>query len=136
MDKAREETDKKLQAIEQKIGRVYENSSALKRMAEKYINYMDKVQKKTERSYLAFQKAKDIDDRERLKKLYTDELEALTDGSAEYHKIVNDFIRIMSEVNQQAIDKANDKMAEIYALNYNQLAVDCKRIGITVNDER
>lgn len=133
MDKVRQETDKKLNAMEAKIGRIYENSPALKSIEKEFMAYMKMVQKRTESSYKAYIEENDKDIKEKLKRAYVDEIEGLTIKSAEYNKLVKKFTQVMAKVNQQALDVANNSMSEIYSMNYNQVAVECKRVGIKVN---
>jgi len=133
MDKIRQETDKKLNAMEAKIGRIYENSPALKRVKKEYLNYMDMVQKRTESSYKAYINESDKDIKEKLKQAYTAEIESLTIRSAAYNKIIKKFTKALAKVNQEALNVVNGTMTEIYCINYNQVASECTRVGIKVN---
>lgn len=136
MDKALKQTNKKLKDMEREIGRVYENSSALKRAKKEYMDYMDIVQKRSENDFLAFKQADNIDDREALKKVYMGKIEALTIKSDQYKKIIKRITDALSEANQQALDITNSGMEEIYAINYNEVAEDCKKVGIKVDGEK
>lgn len=129
MDRARTKTDQKLNKMESQIGRIYESSPALKRIEKEYAEYMKMVEKKTESAYKAYKESDDAD----LKKAYTDAVRALTIESKEYKKLVKKFTEIMAQVNQEALDLVNSSMSEIYALNYNEVAVECKRVGIRVD---
>ena len=133
MDRARQLTDKKLKNVESKIGRIYINDPALKRIKKKYMRYMKKVQKQTESSYNAYINETDKDIKEDLKCAYVDEIEGLTIRSVEYNKIIKEFTQIMAKTNQKALDVVNKSMAEVYCINYNQIATECKRVGIRVN---
>jgi hypothetical protein len=133
MDRARTLTDKKLKTMELKIGRIYENSPALKRIKKEYMRYMKMVQKQTESSYKAYIEETDKDIKEKLKHIYVDELEGLTIHSIKYNRIVKKFTQVMAKVNQEALDVANKSMTEVYCINYNQVADECKRVGIKVN---
>lgn len=134
MDRARKKTDKILADMERRIQAVYLSDPSLKKIQKRYDRYMKRVQKLTEASYLAFQNEKDINHRSELKNVYMDELEALTVKNKQYRDIVSEFTRIMAGVNQQALDIVNAEMPEIYMLNYNQLAVTCRKIGIRVEE--
>lgn len=133
MDKAREQTDKELKAIESKMGRIYENSPALKRIKKEYLDYMKMVQDRTESSYKAYIEATDENTKEKLKRAYMDEIKSLTIESAAYKKLIKKFTKVMAKVNQEALDIVNRSMSEIYAINYNQVADECARVGIKVN---
>ena len=133
MDRARQATDKKLQAMEDEIGRIYANSPALKRIRKEYSEYMKMVQKRTESSYKAYMDETDPDTKKDLKKAYTDEVRSLTLESKEYNKLIKKFTEVMAQVNQEALNVANSAMVDIYVENYNQVAVECRRVGIEVD---
>lgn len=133
MDRARQATDKKLQAMEDEIGRIYANSPALKRIWKEYAEYMKMVQKRTESSYKAYMDETDPDTKKDLKKAYTDEVRSLTLESKEYNKLIKKFTEVMAQVNQEALNVANSAMVDIYVENYNQVAVECRRVGIEVD---
>lgn len=131
-DKARTKTDKQLNKMERDMGRVYKTYPALLKVEKEYRAYMDMVSKETKAAYDAYVNGSDEDKKE-LKKAYTDEVKALTINSDDYHKIVKKFVRVMAEVNQKALDIVNKEMRTIYAENYNQVAEECRRVGIKVN---
>lgn len=133
MDRARQATDKKLQAMESEIGRIYANSPALKRIRKEYAEYMKMVQKRTESSYKAYMDETDPDTKKDLKKAYTDEVRSLTLESKEYNKLIKKFTEVMAQVNQEALNVANGAMVDIYVENYNQVAAECRRVGIEVD---
>lgn len=133
MDRARQATDKKLQAMEDEIGRIYANSPALKRIRREYAEYMKMVQKRTESSYKAYMDETDPDTKKDLKKAYTDEVRSLTLESKEYNKLIKKFTEVMAQVNQEALNVVNGEMVDIYVENYNQVAVECRRVGIEVD---
>jgi len=133
MDRARQATDKKLQVMEDEIGRIYANSPALKRIRKEYAEYMKMVQKRTESSYKAYMDETDPDTKKDLKKAYTDEVRSLTLESKEYNKLIKKFTEVMAQVNQEALNVANGAMVDIYVENYNQVAVECRRVGIEVD---
>lgn len=131
MDKARVQTEKKLNRLESAIGRVYENSPALKRVSAEYKRYMASVQKATEGLYNDYVNADD-DSKAEAKKAYTEAVLKLTQGSKEYRKLIERFTRILAAVNQEALMLANVEMPEIYAVNYNAVADECRKVGIKV----
>lgn len=133
MDKALQLTDKKLEALESKVGRVYKNDPVLKQIKKEFNAYMKMVQKRTRSSYKAYINENDKNTKEELKRVYMDELRGLTLNSVKYRKLIKKFTKVMADVNQKALDLVNAEMSEIYAINYNQIATDCKKIGIKVN---
>lgn len=133
MDKALQLTDKKLEALESKVGRVYKNDPALKQIKKEFNAYMKMVQKRTRSSYKAYINENDKNTKEELKRVYMDELRGLTLNSVKYRKLIKKFTKVMADVNQKALDLVNAEMSEIYVINYNQIATDCKKIGIKVN---
>jgi flavorubredoxin len=133
MDKALQLTDKKLEALESKVGRVYKNDPALKQIKKEFNAYMKMVQKRTRSSYEAYINENDKNTKEELKHVYMDELRGLTLNSIKYRKLIKKFTKVMADVNQKTLDLVNAEMSEIYAINYNQIATDCKKIGIKVN---
>ena len=131
MDKARMQTEKKLNRLENAIGRVYENSPALKRVSAEYKRYMASVQKATEGLYNDYVNADD-DSKADAKKAYTEAVLKLTQGGKEYRKLIERFTRTLAAVNQKALMLANAEMPEIYAVNYNAVADECRKVGIKV----
>jgi N-acetylglucosamine kinase-like BadF-type ATPase len=90
---------------------------------------MAKVQKQTEKEYKAYK-----EDPEQ-KQAYIDKVKALTLGSKEYARLTQKIARVLAEVNQQALEISNNAMLEVYAMNYNQVADDCRKAGIKVDGE-
>ena len=130
MDRARTQTDKKLDMIEREIGRVYKEYPALLAIEKEYAKYMAKVQKQTENEYKAYK-----EDPEQ-KQAYIDKVKALTLGSKEYARLTQKIARVLAEVNQQALEISNNAMLEVYAMNYNQVADDCRKAGIKVDGKK
>lgn len=136
MDKARKQTDKMLNDLERRVNKVYANDPALKRIEKKYKQYMDMVSEATRGAYLAFNNESDIEHRKELKKAYMDDVKALTVQSKEYKKLIQEFTDVLTQVNQKALSLVNTQMDRIYALNYNQVADDCRKAGIRVNGKK
>lgn len=133
MDKTRIQTNKKLNKTEREIGRIYKSDPALKRIIREYMDYMKTVKEKTQESYDAYMNETDQDKKEDLKKEYMKEVRYLTTGSKRYRKLVKRFTEVMADVNQKALDIVNDTMTDIYCMNYNEVATECKKVGIKVN---
>lgn len=136
MDKARKLTDKKLNSMESEISRVYRKNPAISQIEKKYKAFMDSVQAQTQDLYEAFVKETDPEKRSALKKEYVAEVKHLTLESAEYKRLLKDVTKTLASVNQQALDVSNKAMREIYAINYNQVAEECRRVGIKVDGRK
>lgn len=135
MDKIRKITDKRLELMEREMGRVYRTDPALLAIQQEYEAYMDMVQKRTHLAYVRFASEKDVEQRMEYKRAYQEELENLTLKSPEYQDLIDRFTTIMAQANQRALDIANSYMRKIYVDNYNQVATECRRVGIKVNGE-
>lgn len=132
-DRARKKTEKLLIRLERRVKAVYANDPQLKKVQKEYERYMMDVKDSTYRSYLAYKKAETEEDKRRLKKEYTDEVKKLTLENKTYKAIIKKFTKEMARVNQKALDLVNAEMSNIYMVNYNQMAVECRKLGIKVN---
>ena len=133
MDKARKLTDKKLNNMEREISRVYRKNPAISQIDKKYKAFMDSVQAQTKDLYEAFDKETDPEKRSALKKEYMDEVKRLTLESPEYRRLLKDVTETLADANRQALDVSNKAMREVYAVNYNQVAEECRKVGIKVD---
>ena len=73
-DRARAETEKRLDKVEKQIGGVYSNSPALLSVQKEYVKYMAMVKKRTEGAYKAYIEAEDKDTKAENKKAYMDKV--------------------------------------------------------------
>ena len=48
-------------------------------------------------------------------------------------RIIKEFTRVLAQVNQKALDVVNGTLPEVYAVSYNNVADECRRVGIKVN---
>lgn len=135
-DRARQKTDKMLAGIERQMGRVYDTDPALLNIQKKYEKYMASVYKRTESAYKDFIDADDEESKKEAKKAYMGQIRLYTIESKQYNEIIKQFVRIMADVNQKALDVVNDSMSEIYAINYNQVAEDCRKVGLKVDGKQ
>lgn len=135
-DKARQKTDKMLASIERQMGRVYKSDPALLNIQKKYEKYMEYVYERTKGAYKAFIDAKGEESKKEAKDVYMRQIQRYTIESKEYNSIIKEFVRTMADVNQKALDVVNDSMSEIYAINYNQVAEDCRKVGLKVDGKQ
>jgi uncharacterized protein YegL len=133
LDKARQKTDKRLAKMERDISRMYRMHPALIAIRKEFAKYMKMVQKKTRSSYDAYINETDPDKKQELKKIYSDEVKKLTLQSKDFQKLVKKITKTMAKVNQDALDIVNNEMVPVYTDNYNQVAEECKKVGIKVN---
>ena len=133
MDKARKLTDKKLNNMEREISRVYRKNPAISQIEKKYKAFMDSVQAQTADLYEAFDKETDPEKRSALKKEYMAEVKRLTLESPEYRRLLKDVTETLADANRQALAISNKAMREVYAVNYNQVAEECRKVGIKVD---
>lgn len=129
-DRGRTQADKILGQTEKTMGRIYNTDPALVKIQKRLAKYLDGVRKDTQALYEE-RKAHPMD--EDARKAYEDAVREKTLGSKEYNAIIKDFTKILAEVNQKALDVVNGSMADVYTVSYNNVADECKRVGIRVN---
>ena len=91
------------------------------------------VKESTESLYKSYVEEEDRDVKKEKKDAYMNEVRRLTLGSDKYNRLIKKMAEVLAKVNQKALDVSNKSMREIYAINYNQVADECKRVGIKVN---
>ena len=131
-DKARIQTEKLLSKSEKDIEKVYTSNKELKKAIKEYTKYMERLQKATEGLFKAYKDEEDINAKKDAKNAYIAEILAQTIESKEYQRIISKLTASITKVNQKALDKINEITADIYAINYNQVAEDCRKVGIKV----
>ena len=131
-DQARTKTDKRLKRMESDIKNVYSRSTVLKRAINDFKAYMDFVSENTQELYDAYLNAEKIDEKATLKKKYEEAVLKLTIHNDKYKKLIKRITEALAQVNEEALEVSNDAMIETYVENYNQVAEDCKKVGINV----
>ena len=135
MDKARQKSEKILKDIEDAISVLYAQSPELKRAGDVYRGYMDQVAVLTQPEKQAYDQETDPAKKQKLKQDYINAVKRLTLNNKEYKRLIEDVCYQIALVNQQALDIINDNMERIYIINYNQVAVECKKVGIEVKND-
>lgn len=130
IDRARSAADKILGQTEKAMGRVYNEDPALIRIQKKLAKYLDGVRKDTQALYDE-RKAHPQDKEAR--KAYEDAVREKTANNAEYNAIIKEFTKALAEANQKALDLVNGSMVDVYIVSYNNVADECRRVGIKVN---
>lgn len=122
LDSARRKTDKELAMVEKKIDRLYRK--AAKGIYSDYQKFMDKAQKRiqTQENTLASAvKTKDEKLIKEAEKALQDAKFAVTLQDGRYREMLESTAKRIADTNQIAINYANDKIPEVYAVNYNQM---------------
>lgn len=132
-DRARIQTDRKLDSVEREISRVYKTYPALLAVEKQYAKYMATVKKNTDDAYKAYVNETDQQQKARKKEEYVAEIRRYTTNSVEYNSLVDKIAAILAQANQKALDVSNHAIREVYTINYNQVAEQCKRVGIKIN---
>ena len=132
MDEARKATENRLDGLEKGINALFSHDKTLNSAMNALQKYLDKVQKLTEASYKAYMNESDKDIKAEAKKAYMDEIRKHTIDSKEYQKLTEAVVDALARVNEKALAATNAEMPEIYAVNYNQVATECREVGIDV----
>ena len=120
---ARTETNKKLEAIEKHVDKMYDKTRV--KIEVEWNAYMKRQEKVLTPLYNDMQKAKKtgIGVKEATEK-YKTAYEKATLKSAEYRKLVDKTTGQITKTNEEATEYINKQLAQIYAINYNELTVD------------
>lgn len=120
MDEIRKVTDKKLVDLEKELNKVYATSQ--KELTEKWNAYMQKSQKAIEGKAKALEQAMKsgvADEIKTAEESYKKALLNQTLNNTHYKAMVDSVTSKMADVNIKASDVINDKMPEMYTINYN-----------------
>lgn len=128
-DRGRTQADKILGQTEKSMGRIYNEYPALVKIQKRLAKYLDGVKKDTQALYDAYK----ADGGKEAKQAYEDAVREKTLGSMEYNAIIKEFTKVLAEVNQKALDVVNGSMVDVYTVSYNNVADECKRVGMRVN---
>jgi SPP1 gp7 family putative phage head morphogenesis protein len=123
-DKAREYTDRKLKQLERELARVY--ARAKSDIEAEWRKYMEKHGAKAETLYNSLLNARNSGDRALIAKatqLYQDEVKRITTHSTQYKRMVNELSGKLAHIDQEAYRLANNILADIYAVNYNDIKI-------------
>lgn len=128
-DSAREMTDRELAMVSRQISLLFKKDKRLLLAQKRYSDFMKKVKEDTQELY---EQSKSD---EEAKKAYVAEVKKRTLENREYRRLIDDVTKEIARVNQLAVDLMNSKSAKIYTENYNQVAEDCRKVGIKVGRE-
>lgn len=122
LDSARKYTDKELAKVEKQIDRIYRKSA--KGIYTDYQKFMDKAQKRIQTQENALASAIKTKDEKLIKeaeKALQDAKFAVTLQDARYREMLESTAKRIANANQIAINYANEKIPDVYAVNYNQM---------------
>ena len=122
LDSARRYTDKELEKVEKQIDRIYRKSA--KGIYSDYQKFMVKAQKRIQTQENALASAIRSKDEKLIKdaeKALQDAKFAVTLQDARYREMLESTAKRIANTNQIAINYANEKIPDVYAVNYNQM---------------
>ena len=120
MDKARKQTDKKLQRMEKKVNKIYKDAYA--DISKDWIKFMDSHAPKLQGAYDALQEALasgDSDAIREAKEHYEHTAMNITVNNKRFQGMADDTAAKISHTNEVALAYVNDQLPSIYTINYN-----------------
>lgn len=120
MDKARQQTDKRLAEMEKHLAGIYERAN--KEVGEKWKAYMDRAAEAVKPYEKAVEVAKKSGDADAIKKAeaaLAHKQKSVTILDAHYRNMTTQLAAELSNVNKTAAAYINDQLPELYAINYN-----------------
>lgn len=121
MDKARIQTDKKLQKMEKKVNKIYKD--AYGDISKDWIKFMDSHAPKLQKAYDALQEALKSGDKtaiDEAKEVYQRTAMNITVNNKRFQGMAEDTAAKISHTNEVALAYVNDQVPSIYTMNYNQ----------------
>lgn len=128
MSSADKETEKRLKEMERHLREIYERAE--KEVGEKWKQYLDQAQSRISAFQTAYDEAKKSGDKEAIRKAGIDLAKAKqqqTIYNANYQQMTKDIAENISHINETAVAYINDKLPELYSLNYNGVAKDVNK---------
>ena len=122
LDSARKYTDRELAKLERKISQTYRKSAKL--IYKDYVQYMDRAEKRILKQKMAHTAALRSGDKEliaKAEKALQDAKFSVTLQDVRYKQMLEVTTKRLATVNQTAIDYANERVPNIYSVNYNQM---------------
>lgn len=130
-DKARQRTDKQLEAMEKRLTEIYQKSA--KGIYTKWGEYMSKVNAELKELQKEYDDAKLTGDKALIKKTGIKLAKAKKNATLynDYYKaMLEDVAYKLSHVNETAIAYINGQLPEIYTINYNAVAPEALSVGV------
>ena len=131
-DEARTKTDKELARMERHIQKIYSDATKdITRQWKAYMKNADARTKRLQRDYDKAVKSGDAAEIERTKKLLDRAKINETFQNERYRRMVDYTTSQMANANKIAVAYVNNKMPEVYAINYNQSSTDANALGVS-----
>ena len=129
-DKAREQTDEKLEEMEKRLTAIY--SRAHKEIGQAWTEYLEESGKEIEELQKEYEAAKKSGDRDEIKKLGKKLQRAKKERTIlnkRFRDILTQTAEQISRANETAVAYINGELPEIYSLNYNAIADSVDGLG-------
>lgn len=131
MDKARKETDKRLEKMESELTKIYQKSA--KGIYTRWDKYMAGAAEKLKPLEEEYNKAKQSGDKDLIREAGMKLGQAkrkVTLQSDQYKAMLEETAKKLSSVNQTATAYLNKSIPDIYTLNYNAISGDAAKVGV------
>lgn len=130
MDVAARKTDKRLEEIEKRLHKIYEQ--AQDDLTKSWKNYMEAQNAYVKDLQEAYGRAKDFGTPEEVREIGKELGVAKAERTLQnqyYKDMVKETTRKLANVNQTALNYVNGQMFWVYSTNYNQAAKDAHKVG-------
>lgn len=134
MDKAREQTDRHLEKMEERITEIYQKSA--RDIYKKWNSFMKKTAKEIEPLQKKYDTAKEKGDKKELKSAGIELAKAKREQTTYnkfYSRMLDAVTDELAKVNQTALDYINGEMPKIYTWNYNEAKNVADDVGVKFN---
>lgn len=129
-DKARRDTDKQLEQMEKELDKIYRDAQS--EITEKWNAYMSKEQSNLDSLRKAYLEAPD-DEKAAAKRAYKNAAIEYTLQNKHYKDMLSDVTDRIADVNDIATRYINDRLVNVYMMNYNQKVDGLSGLGIRFN---
>lgn len=129
-DRARQKTDSELKEIEKEVRKIYRQAE--KEITTEWNAYMERGQERLDRLWQAYLDAP-RGERRAAKQEWQDAMRSYTLQNERYRAMVEDTANKITHANELAVAYVNNRLPDIYALNYNQNVAGEKELGISFN---
>ena len=130
IDRAASKTDKRLEEIEKRLHKIYEQ--AQDDLTKSWKNYMEAQNAYVKDLQEAYGRAKDFGTPEEVREIGKELGVAKAERTLQnqyYKDMVKETTRKLANVNQTALNYVNGQMFWVYSTNYNQAAKDADKVG-------
>jgi SPP1 gp7 family putative phage head morphogenesis protein len=125
-DKARQWTDAELERMENHLANIY--SRAYKEVKVSWDDFLEDAKEEADKLLEAINNAVDDKEKKKAKQAYQKFLREKTLKNQYYKDLVEEITGQILNINQTALDYINDKLPDIYVVNYNAIAPSVENI--------